>query len=574
MQIQSIKPGEAQERFNLKQYDPLGLVGFDAVALVEGDAVVQGDLTDGSAIEIFLGEDAEDRSLIIINGELRVSGEVRINESYPCLLVLGDLHCDVLHSFDNVIQVRGDAHIKYAFNGNYNHGSITVEGLAHVPYLLNSDHDSSLKPGKDTLLINYYSDNDDFFTYDYYRDELPDALVASVLNRESLDYDAFIARVKSGKSPLKKGVKPGRILVAEEIARLAAKAQKKAGGPLSLDLKEKKLLKLPAELFTIEDLEVLNLEENNFTDLPQEISRLKNLKELNLRKTGITSLPESIGELQNLESLNLNYCHSLRSLPKRIGDLKNLKRLSLWSYSGKIPDSVTRLTGLEELDIYGFYYSNPEPIEFPRWIFRLTGLKRLIVSNNSFRDLPEDILGLEKLEFLNLNSALCYVEELPDLSRLSNLKELHCDGRVTINTRPPVSQEILNHFFKITTLETLNISAFGEEEQYAPPALIKKMQDAYKDDPEKLKDFQSRLKKNKSGNYFYQRRRPMKMEDFAGLDRLVNLRDLDLAWNKLKRLPKEVLRLKKLERIRLQGNEIPKSDLAALAEQNPGIVVE
>jgi Leucine-rich repeat (LRR) protein len=123
-------------------------------------------------------------------------------------------------------------------------------------------------------------------------------------------------------------------------------------------------------------------------------------------------------------------------------------------------------------------------------------------------------------------------------------------------------------------LESLKIDAYGLEDQYMPMGTVNKHRETYQNQPEKLKEFESRLRLNSSGNYFYQRRRPMKLEDLKGLANLVNLKYLDIAWNKLEKLPVEVLELKKLEKIKLYGNEIPEEDINKLKKLNPAIIIE
>ncbi|MGV6862528.1 MAG: leucine-rich repeat domain-containing protein [Putridiphycobacter sp.] len=578
----------AQKRFNLSQFDPLGIVGFDSYVIFDGQVEINTDLEEGTFEELFFSEkeSALSNTLFIVNGNLKVNGDIAIQEGMPCLLVLGDVHCDVLHSFDNVIHVIGDAHIKYAFNGHYNHGSITVEGATHVPYLLNSDHDSRLSPTENTIKINYYTDWDDFFQYDYYQEDLYKVVIDEVLSDDDeLEYDRFIEVLKSGKSPLKEGAKPSRVLVEEMIAKLANK-WKDGNGIKALDLTEKKLLSLPKAIFEIESLEELNLEDNGFTHLPEEITQLKNLRKLNLRDTGVSSLPEAMDKLENLEELNLNNCRNLKQIPQSIGNLKNLKKLSLWCYAGWVPKEITNLSSLEELDIYGWYQQVDEAVDFPEWIFELKGLKTLRLNNNSFKSIPDKLLELKNLEYLNLNSALCYAKTIPDLSLL-NLKVLEADGRVAITTRPHVQHEMLQNFFKIKSLEHLRIDSYCSEERYLNGSDFNKMWNEVKDDPEKAAEFKSKLRIEEPNSklaklmkgrdlkkYFYTSRRAMTPADLKGIDNLQNLKYLDIAWNKLDTIPSEIFKLKKLEHIKLNGNNFSETELNRLKDLNPKIVIE
>ncbi|MGH1338030.1 MAG: leucine-rich repeat domain-containing protein [Aureispira sp.] len=572
LQITFLEEEEAEERFEFGQYEPLGDIEYDAIAVIEGDTIIHQTIDDDSIEAIFFDNNrTSEQELIIINGNLTVKGAINIEEDMPSLLVIGDLHCEVLHGKDSCIDVTGDAHIQYVFDGNYNHGSVMVHGTTYVPYILNSDHCSTLTPSKKAILINYYNQQDDFFTYDYYRSDLANILVKGLAEIEdedaSLDVEAFIKRVRSGKSPFKKGVKPSRVLVEQEIKKLAKKS-KATGGIKTLDLTEKKLLNLPSALFELKDLETLTLESNSFDSIPSNLGELTNLKELNLKSTGIKSLPESIGQLKQLEVLNLSYCHHLKALPKAIGELTNLKKLVLWRYKGEIPESITQLTNLEELDIHGRYGNGVEPTDFPSWICHLKGLKTLKAGYNAFKNIPQEFLQLSNLETLELHSALSCLEEIADLSPLSSLKNVDIDG-AGLGNYPNPPHDILQHFFKISSLEVLKMTSFSAKEEWMPNSTVEENRAALKDQPEQLAAFESRLRANNSNQYYYQTRRNITVEDFKGIEQLTNLKELDIAWNELETIPEEFLQLQHLEHVRIYGNNLSKEAKEALYGLNP-----
>ena len=612
-----ISQEEAMERFNLDQYDPLGEMDYDSILVLEGDTIIETDVTYYSVNDLFFnGTRASEEELIIVNGNLTIKGDLKITDGYPCFLVLGDLHCDLLYSGDNMTHITGDAFIKYVYNGNYNHGCITIEGKTTVPYLLNSDHASNLNPSPKTILINYYNNYDDSFNYDYYSEDIPNIFVKGLANGGGLDLDAFIKRVKSGKSPFKSGVKPSRILVENEIKKLAKKS-KSGEGLKELDLSEKKLLKLPAALFELESLEVLNLSKNNFSVLPNALGKLIHLKELNLVDTNIKKLPDSIGQLKNLEVLNLYncrnleslpesigqlenlkvlslyYCTNLETLPESIGDLSNLKELKLQSYEGKVPSSISKLTSLEELNISDRYGQGTQPVDFPSWICELKGLKRLYAGSCKFKNLPESLSKLPKLEALNLSRSLSYFEEITDLSKLENLKELHLTGGAIESLYPP--EAILQHFYKIKSLERLYLGDFGKVKLSVNLSAIENRREELKDQPERLADLESRIKvfsgytgsakklsmhKYKddpvkleedkkrltisNARYEYQVRNDMSKQGFKGLEQLVNLKELDVRGIILGFLPEEFTKLPQLQTIRCYSNIFPEEDIAKL----------
>ena len=68
---------------------------------------------------------------------------------------------------------------------------------------------------------------------------------------------------------------------------------------------KEKLTEIPAEVFELEWLEVLNLRNNQLTTLPEAIARLQQLTSLDLSGNKLTTLPEAIASLQQLTTLYL-----------------------------------------------------------------------------------------------------------------------------------------------------------------------------------------------------------------------------------------------------------------------------
>jgi predicted DNA-binding WGR domain protein len=451
--ITYIEEDEARERFDLDQYDPLGSIAYDTILLIEGDLIVENDLVDNAIHSIFFNnERTTTGELIIITGNLRVKGNIKLyaESGYPCFLVLKDLYCDVLYSFDNIIQVKGDAHIKYFYYGSYNHGVMAVEGTTYVPYLINSDHHSDLQPSKETILINKYHDEDDFFIYDYYPEDFGRIFIEEVVyfydEAFELDLDLFLNTLKAGQSPFKKEAKPSRELFTEEIEKMA-----KEGTIKTLNLTDKKLIEIPPALFEIKRLEVLILDETHLTSLEtldqliqskkelnvkktivellydspfllsEAIGKLTNLKELSLNKTKIVALPESISELSQLKSLNLTYCYSFAKLPLSIGNLEALEILNLaHCYQLTVlPESIHQLRNLKVLNLG---YCN-QLKKLPESIGQLQNLEVLNLGNcRQLEYLPESIGQLKKLKKLVLSN---FQGEIPDaLFDLPQIEEL------------------------------------------------------------------------------------------------------------------------------------------------------
>ena len=73
-----------------------------------------------------------------------------------------------------------------------------------------------------------------------------------------------------------------------------------AQGEAVLDLRRKRLSKVPDAVTELSELGVLLLNENNLTELPTSICKLKNLRSLNLDHNRVTHLPDDIGDLKEL----------------------------------------------------------------------------------------------------------------------------------------------------------------------------------------------------------------------------------------------------------------------------------
>lgn len=96
-----------------------------------------------------------------------------------------------------------------------------------------------------------------------------------------------------------------------------------------LDLSNRGLTKVPADVFSKTGIEELNLTGNQLTGaLPGEIRFLSNLRVLNVSNNQMTGVPAEVGQLSKLEVLDLSN-NQLTGLPYELGNLKNLKRLKL-----------------------------------------------------------------------------------------------------------------------------------------------------------------------------------------------------------------------------------------------------
>lgn len=200
-EVIEITMSDVDNRFPLHEYEPLNDPPFERAILFKGDVDISSSLTH-EWLNNFAKSSNSHEILVIVNGNLKVGGKIDIGGAH-CLLVCGNVECDVFESNSSMICITGDAKIKYVFRGEYNHGGICIQGKTHAPYVINYDHSAKLQVEKG-IIINYYSDYNDFFTYDYTKKDFANVIEDSLLMDDgSLDSDAFITQVIARKSPLK-----------------------------------------------------------------------------------------------------------------------------------------------------------------------------------------------------------------------------------------------------------------------------------------------------------------------------------------------------------------------------------
>lgn len=174
---------------------------------------------------------------------------------------------------------------------------------------------------------------------------------------------------------------------------------------------------LPETFGALESLVVLDLSYSRIEALPNSIGRLKNLRQLSLNSCfQIKRLPETLGDLESLVLLNVS-SSSVMALPASIGRLKKLERLEMKeSRMDRLPPEIGELHSLRILNLNGA--SNIRAL--PSSISQLSLLKILILVNSTrLQELPELPQTLTKLHIIS-----CVLVKVPNLSRLSNLRDL------------------------------------------------------------------------------------------------------------------------------------------------------
>lgn len=284
-----------------------------------------------------------------------------------------------------------------------------------------------------------------------------------------------------------------------------------------LDISENSnIQQLPGSIGNFTNLTKLNLSETEFYGIPDTFSQLTNLTHLNLtgnlheswtHRQGYERHKKTMNNLQNIEGLinlkvlylrnfqiinlpNLSNLTSLTNLylsnngiriannydndalnftnmESLLQNLTNLKELNL-SYNEiqLIPDTITQLTNLENLD----FSNNPHLKVLPINFGNLNKLKNLNLSFCSIEKIPNTFSELTELELLNLSKNKIEENELKNICSLikkfPNLKELYLNGNKLVNLDPEIfniiSQPII--YINWTQIERIpnNIKDFSK----------------------------------------------------------------------------------------------------------------
>lgn len=144
------------------------------------------------------------------------------------------------------------------------------------------------------------------------------------------------------------------------------------------------------------------------------------------------------------------------NLPKSIGQLKELRKLALYvDKMDAIPEEIAGLQKLEYLKLFS-YFGNSVTVkltgELPESLCRLTSLKYLELTNHGITSLPPSFAELKNLEEVILQfNELGSVEDLKILATLKNLKKLDLYSN-------KISGRIPSELYKLDKLEYLNLS--------------------------------------------------------------------------------------------------------------------
>ncbi|MFH9198316.1 hypothetical protein ACH4KT_12820 [Streptomyces anulatus] len=170
---------------------------YGNVLLFDGDLVLEGGFLDAVAGIASL----EDVDLVVITGDLTVSGPIALYGALPGLHVGGTTRAETLEGGDCEIHIQDGAftHLVY---GDYNHGILEARTV-ETPWVINYDHDLRVSaPG--ARLVDNYGDDDDA---DFGSRSIVEAFVAEVVDREGecIDVPEFLERLRAGLPVLRPG---------------------------------------------------------------------------------------------------------------------------------------------------------------------------------------------------------------------------------------------------------------------------------------------------------------------------------------------------------------------------------
>ncbi|KAF4351789.1 hypothetical protein G4B88_030150 [Cannabis sativa] len=146
---------------------------------------------------------------------------------------------------------------------------------------------------------------------------------------------------------------------------------------------------IDSSLAELHHLKVLRLPRMNITRIPKFIGSFKQLTHLDLSENSISGIiPPQLGNLTTLEYLDLSDNPISGIIPPRLGNLTKLKFLDLSGnlISGIIPPQLGNLTKLEYLAISS---TSQMTIDNPGWLFQLTSLNSLSLSNCRLLKVPD-----------------------------------------------------------------------------------------------------------------------------------------------------------------------------------------
>jgi len=241
---------------------------------------------------------------------------------------------------------------------------------------------------------------------------------------------------------------------------------------------------------------------NDFSDgnFPYHVTDMVGLRWLRLNKTGLDIIPFELSNLKKLESLSL-VRNNLRDIHPDVCQLSNLRFLNCRDNKLKNAGVPQELFSLDELSVVDL--SHNQLREVPAGLEQAKNLLVLNLSHNMIETIPSQLfINLTDLMYVDVSNN--QLDTLPpQIRRLTNLQTL------LLNNNPLMHTQI-RQLPALVALETLHMRGTSRTVSNFP----------------------------------------------LGVESLVNLKDLDLSYNELVRVPEALYKLSSLVRLNLSDNEI------------------
>jgi Leucine-rich repeat (LRR) protein len=281
---------------------------------------------------------------------------------------------------------------------------------------------------------------------------------------------------------------------------------------------------MPTEIGAFTELKHLHIPSSGMNTIATELKNATKLEELYLNNNGITAIPSDFYDLVKLKILNINN-NQIPSIASGLGDFTDLEELYFSNTQvDLIPTTIGNLKKLEILE-----FANTKISLLPPQIGGLIELRRLVAAPNNIASIPSEFGQLTKLQFLDF--ANCELSNTP--VAFANLTELET---LFLNDNELQVVAGLGGFTKLKFLRLHN-NRLGEDNPNFNTALPEDMSDLV--DLEELTLYNNKLKKL-----------PV---NIGNLNKLTSLR---LERNRLTEIPSSIGNLTSLIELRLEANEL------------------
>ena len=219
-----------------------------------------------------------------------------------------------------------------------------------------------------------------------------------------------------------------------------------------------KIKRIPEFMGNMKRLSKLHLNATTITKLPSSLEHLTNLASLHLRDCkNLLCLPSIICSFKSLKDINLSGCLKLDSVPEKLWNVESLEELDVSGIAFReLPFSVVALKNLQVLSFQGCKRPAPKLMNkffpfnlMPRRILNpvnlllpsllsMCSLKRLDLRDCNLQKIPNDIGNLSSITelYLSENHFCCLPESMVQLSKLKYIDLNNCTRLRSLSQLP------------------------------------------------------------------------------------------------------------------------------------------